>query len=206
MAAWVQGALTSDVRGGFYATFVAPWNTPFCWLSGLFVCALFAFQGAALLAAEQADARGATHAEAPLSQLGLARRLHALAIGSGGLVFAAAYLANLVWLRAFITRPLSLAALFLATLLAPLSALAFARGAPWLLRLSVGGQVGAVLLGLFGAEYPILLRTREQTFSLANASAPAASLRALSVALAVGLLLILPALAYLWRVYKSPAR
>jgi cytochrome d ubiquinol oxidase subunit II len=206
MAAWVQGGLSSDVSHGFYAAFVAPWNTAFCWASGVFVCALFAFQGAALLAAEQAESPAPSAPGAPLSHMTLARRLHVCAIVSGALVLAVGYLAGLPWLRAFIGGSLGLVAIVLATLLAPLSALAFARGRPWLLRLSVGGQVAAVLLGLLGARYPILLVTREHTFTLDNASAPAASLRALTVALVIGLLLILPALAYLWRVYKAPAR
>jgi cytochrome bd ubiquinol oxidase subunit II len=204
LAAWVQGSLTADVSRGFYAAFIAPWNTPFCWLSGLFVCSLFAFQGAALLAAEQAEQRAEGPSSAPLPHLTLARRLHALAITSGALALAAAYWAELRWLQAFLSRPLSLVALVAATLLAPLSALAFARGAPWLLRLSVGGQVGAVLLGLFGAQAPVLLSTRESVFTIANASAPAATLRAMNVALVSGLVLIVPSLIYLWRVYKSP--
>jgi cytochrome d ubiquinol oxidase subunit II len=204
VAAWVQGRLTSDVTGGFYAAFVAPWNTPFCWLSGIFVCALFAFQGAALLAAEQAEAEASRPSSAPLPHLALARRLHALAITCGALVLATAYVSGLPWLRAFVGRPLSLVSVLIASALVPLSALSFARGSPWLLRLSVGGQVTAVLLGLFAADYPIVLRSQERALSLAAASAPTATLRALCVTLTIGLCLILPALAYLWRVYKAP--
>jgi cytochrome d ubiquinol oxidase subunit II len=206
VAAWVQGRLTSDVSGGVYSAFVAPWNTPFCWLTGVFVCALFAFQGAALFAAEQAEAQRARPSDAALPHLVLARRLHGLAISTGGLVLATAYLMDMPWLHAFIAHPVCLAAALVATLLVPLSALSFARGAPWLLRLSVGGQVAAVLVGLFSAQYPILLRTREGTLTLADALAPRATLQALSVTLVIGLFLILPALYFLWRVYKSPAQ
>jgi cytochrome d ubiquinol oxidase subunit II len=202
VAAWAQGQLTANVSGGVYAAFVAPWNTPFCWATGVFVCALFAFQGAALLAAEQAEAPTARPADAALPHLVLARRLHILAIALGAVVFAIAYAEELPWLHAFITHPSSHVALIVSSILVPVSALAFARGAPWLLRLSVAGQVSAVLLGLFIGEYPILLRTRETTITLAEAVAPPATLHALGVALAIGLCAILPALYYLWRVYK----
>lgn len=207
VAAWVQGRLSADVTRGVYQTFVAPWNTPFCWATGVFVCALFAFQGAALLAAEQAEAH-APRANLTLPHLVLARRLHLLAIVLGALVFLVAYLEQLPWLDAFIHRPASLGAMFAASVLVPVSALAFARGAPWLLRLAVGGQVSAVLLGLFSGDYPVLLRTREASISLAEAVAPPATLNALAIALAIGLCVILPALYVLWRVYKlgAPAR
>jgi cytochrome d ubiquinol oxidase subunit II len=202
VAAWVQGRFTSDVARGFYAAFVAPWNTAFCWASGVFVCLLFAFQGAALFAAEQGSERERGPRAEPLPHRVLARRLHLLAIVSGALVLLIAFVEELPWLRAFATHPLGIAAAITASALVPLSALSFARGLPWLLRLSVGGQVAAILVGVFGAQYPIVLRTQEQTLTLAEAVAPTVTLHALGVTLAIGLLLILPSLAYLWRVYK----
>jgi cytochrome d ubiquinol oxidase subunit II len=196
LAACVQGTLETDAARGAYALFVAPWNTAFCWASGLFVCALFAFQGAALLAAEHA-ARGA-----PLPLLRLARRLHAGAVGCGALVLASAAAGEVPWFRALWTQPLGWGSLLVASLLIPLVAYAFHRGRPWLLRLAVGAQVTSVLVGLFGTEYPTLLRLRGFTLSVADAAAPPATLRGLAIAVGIGLLLILPAFAALLRVYK----
>jgi cytochrome bd ubiquinol oxidase subunit II len=199
VAACVQGRLETDASRGAFALFVAPWNTPFCWSVGVFVCLLFAFQGAALLAAEQA-------AGGPLPLLRLARGLHGAAIASGGLVLWCAHAGAVPWFQRLWREPLGWGSLLLGSALIPVIAHAFQRGKPWLLRLSVGAQVACVLLGLFGTEYPVLLRLRGATLSVAEAAAPPATLRALAVAVGLGLVLIVPALAYLLRVYKVSSR
>jgi cytochrome bd ubiquinol oxidase subunit II len=200
VAAWLQGVLADDLTRGAYALYVAPWNTPFCWASGLFVCALFAFQGAALLAAEQAKEHG------PLPLLRTARRLHLLAMGLGAVVFVCAYASGLPWLRAWLAHPITLGCLLTASLLTPLVALSFRRGWPWRLRLLVGGQVSCVLVGLYAAQHPVLLRMRQRVWSLHEVVAGPATLRSLLVTLLIGLLLIVPSLVYLLRVYKLSAK
>jgi cytochrome bd ubiquinol oxidase subunit II len=195
-AACVEGGLDDDPTRGAYALFIAPWNTPFCWATGLFTCALFAFEGAALLAAEQPSLQSS-----PL--LTLTRRLHALAIVLGGSLFALGWAARAPWVDAFFSDALSLTCLAVATLFIPLVAYAFAHGKRWTLRLAVGAQISAVLTGLFSAQFPLLLRMSDGGLSLAQAVAPPATLRSLAIAVAIGLSLIMPSLAYLLRVYKS---
>jgi cytochrome d ubiquinol oxidase subunit II len=199
VAACVQGRLDSDASRGAFALFVAPWNTAFCWAAGVFACLLFAFQGAALLAAEQA-------AGGPLPLLSLARVLHAAAIASGALVLWCAHAGAVPWFQRLLHEPLGWGSLLLASALIPVIAHAFQRGKPWLLRLAVGAQVACVLLGLFGAEYPILLRLRGGALRVADAVAPPATLHALAWSVGLGLVLIVPALAYLLRVYKVSSR
>jgi cytochrome d ubiquinol oxidase subunit II len=138
--------------------------------------------------------------------LKLARRLHAAAIASGALVLLCAWLGQVPWFQQLWTRPVGWGSLLAASLLIPLVAHAFQRGRPWLLRLCVGAQVSCVLIGLFGTEYPILLRLRGGALTVAEAAAPEASMRALALAVALGLVLILPALGYLLRVYKVSSR
>lgn len=199
-AACVEGTLDDDPTRGAYALFVAPWNTPFCWATGLFTCALFAFEGAALLAPVQPSL-------APSPLLVLTRRLHGLAIVLGGVLFAIGWAADAPWLQAFLRDPISLTCVVLATLLVPVVAFAFSHGRRWTLRLAVGAQISAVLTGLFSAQFPLLLRMVDGGLSLEQAAAPPATLRTLVIALAIGLSLIVPSLAYLLRVYKSaPAR
>lgn len=195
VAACVEGRLSFDTQRDFYSAFIAPWNTPFCWMSGLFVCALFAFQGVALLAAEQADDQG------PLPLLRTARVLHLVAMATGACALFTAFVTRLTWLNDFARVP-SIACLVLATVLTPLVAYAFAHARPWLLRLAVGGQVAAILVGLFAAQYPLLLRMEHGAVTLENVVAPAAKLRALIIAVAIGLALIVPSMLYLLRVYK----
>jgi cytochrome d ubiquinol oxidase subunit II len=213
-AALVQGELPDAGQppgnipaASFYACFVAPWNTPLCWLTGLFTVALFAFEGAALLAAERGAERAAT-AQGPLPLLLLTRRLHLLAIVMGALVLGWVWLSGLAWIRAFFTRPLSLGCLVLATLLVPVVAWSFREGRVWTLRLATGAQMSAILLGCFGAHFPVLIRfAHGNTLELRDASAPEHTLWPLLIALGVGLALIGPSLVYLFKVFKSePAR
>lgn len=199
VAACVQGTLDDDPARGAFELFVAPWNTPFCWATGAFVCALFAFEGAALLAAEQAGPTG------PLPLVKLARNLHGLSMLLGLLVLAAAYSSGLPWFRAFFNDSMSLTSLGVASVLTPVVAVAFRRGMPWLVRVSVGGQVALVLAGLVSAQYPVLLRMQHRVLTLQEAAAPSSTLRALWVAVGVGLMVILPALFYLLRVTKGRA-
>src|SRR5262249_34707707 len=164
-----QGKLPAHANGSFYELFIAPWNTAFAWATGVFACCLFAFEGAALLAAEvhtredtrregaRADAAGADK-PSPLPYLHVAARLHFAAFLAGGVVFIVAWLEGLHWLRAALHNPLSSACLVLATLLVPAVAWAFQRGRPWTVRLAASAQLMCVLIGFFGADYPVLLR------------------------------------------------
>ncbi len=196
-AALVQGRISTDSSRDFYTLFVAPWNTPFCWAAGLFTCALFAFEGAALLSAEQ------SRAHRPLLFLRFARALHVTAIVTGGAVFVCAWLSDLAWFHALLRSPLSLGAIFLATLFIPVVARAFMHGRPWVLRLATGAQVVCVLIGFFGAQFPALMLVDGKGLLLADVQAPDATLRTLCWALGVGLALIVPALYFLLKVYKG---
>jgi cytochrome d ubiquinol oxidase subunit II len=198
LAATASGRITTDESRGFYALYVAPWNTPFGWLTGAFVSALFAFEGAALLAAEHPELR-----DERLPFLRIARNAHALTIALGLLTFLAAYLEGLRWFDQLLHSPFVLACMALATLLIAPIAWGFRRGHPWLVRVATGAQATSILLGFFAAQYPVLLRMSPHDVTVANAAAPDATFHGLLWALAVGLALILPGCAYLMRVYKS---
>lgn len=196
VAAMVQGTLPTTPSGSFYDSYVAPWNTPFCWATGVFACALFAFEGAALLAAEHGRDSG------PLPWLRLARGLHLLAIVTGAAVIFTAWRADLAVLDAAIDSPVSVTCFAVATAVTPVVAYAFRHGMPWTLRVATGAQVFCVLTGLFAARYPALLVHRDGVLAIADAAAPASTLRTLGIALVIGLVLIIPSLVYLLRVYK----
>jgi cytochrome d ubiquinol oxidase subunit II len=187
--------LPTQCQGSFYDVFVGPWNTPFGWATGVFTCLLFAFQGAALLAAELRRHDGA------LPLIRLARGLHLAAIAWGFLVAGLAWHGAHAWFQAALRNPVSLGCVLLSVLLTPVVAYGFQRGMPWTVRLSTAAQLVCVLIGFFAADYPVLLRQRGGTITLADA-APPAVLASLLVAVGVGLLLILPSLAYLFKVYK----
>jgi cytochrome d ubiquinol oxidase subunit II len=196
LAATAAGTVPEAPDGDFCAQYIAPWNTPFGWATALFVCTWFAFEGAALLAAEHArDA-------APLPYLASARNAHWVAIGSGGLVLLVAYLERLPWLGQLVASPLAWASMAAATALIFAIFYAFHTGRPWLLRLALGVQACCLLLGFFAAQFPILLRIRAGGLSYRELAAPASTLRGLLWAVGVGLVIIAPALAYLIHTYK----
>jgi cytochrome d ubiquinol oxidase subunit II len=199
LAATAAGSFPTDPAAGFYAIYVAPWNTAFGWATGVFVCALFAFEGAALLSAEHA-----LHG-LPLPHLPLARFTHSLAICCGAAVFMIAWLQHLAWFDQLLHSPWALIAMAAATLLIPVVARAFDRGRPWLLRIAMAAQVGCVLFGFFAGQYPVLIRLDTGPLTYAAAAAPPVTLRTMIWTLVIGLALILPSLVYLIRVYKQPA-
>lgn len=197
VAATASGSISLGATGSFAERFIDPWNTAFGWTTGIFVCALFAFEGAALLAAEHA------RDDAPLPYLRSARRAHFTAIGAGALVLLVAYVQDLAWLRAVAHSPLALGAMAIATLLIFAVAYAFHAGRPWVLRLAMGAQATCVLLGFFAAQFPVLLRTQTADLTYRELAAGPATLRGLVWAVAIGLVVILPLLAYLIAVYKG---
>jgi cytochrome d ubiquinol oxidase subunit II len=196
IAATAAGTIPAGQSGDFYTLYVAAWNTLFGWVTALFVCALFAFEGAALLAAEHA------RSDAPLPYLGSARNAQWLTIGSGALVLIVAYLQDLAWLRQMLRSPLALTAMAAATCLVVVVAYAFHAGRPWLVRLGMGAQAICVLGGFVFAQFPVLLRTRGGDLTYRELAAPPSTLRGLLWAVGIGLALIAPALTYLILVYK----
>jgi cytochrome d ubiquinol oxidase subunit II len=197
LAACAAGEFPTDFNLGFYALYIAPWNTAFGWATGVFVCALFAFEGAALLSSEQA-----LHG-LPLPHISVARGAHLLAIISGAVVFLIAYFQDLEWFNRLMHSYWAIGALTLATLMIPSVASAFDRGHPWRLRAAMAVQVTCVLFGFFAAQFPVLMRLDNRVITYQSVQAPDATLRTLIIALVVGLAIILPGLAYLISVYKA---
>src|SRR5690606_28583469 len=172
--------------------------------TGVFVCCLFAFEGAVLLSAEHrvSTAQGAQERADSLPYRSLVRVTHVLTIITGGFVLAAAWFDNIPWLTSMLRSPVALASLVVATLLIAVMPFAFSRGRPWILRLAMGAQATCILLGYGAGQYPILARLRSGDLTLHAAAAPDATLRTMLWALAIGLLFILPGTAYLIYVYK----
>jgi cytochrome d ubiquinol oxidase subunit II len=181
--------------GGYVARFVTPWATGFSAALGVFVCALFAFLAAVYLIGETHD---------PELQILFARRAriaNGISVLAGLLVFAAAQAEGLPLLARFVAEPFSLECMILATvLLAPLWFALLHGYVGWASALAAD-QVSLVLLGWFALQYPVLIAGPEPV-TLANAAAPAATLRDLLGALIVGSALVFPALYYLLRVFK----
>ena len=177
--------------------FFAGWLTPFALACGVFALGLFAFLAATYLTL---DTRGQ-----PALQAGFRRR----AIGSGlvllpmGVVVFFTARQDAPELFHGLTRwwaPLLLGATALCAAGA-LAALGWRRFA--LARVAAAGEVTLILTGWCLAQYPYLV---PPDVTVANASAPAVTLRLLLLALAAGALVLFPSLVFLFRLFKSGAQ
>lgn len=199
VGAIAAGSLGEVGRGtgeGFAAVYVGPWLNPFALSVGLFALVSFAFLAAVYLTVE---------ARARELQEDFRRRALGAAVG---LFFAAAL--TLVLSRGQ-ARGMG-AALILAAWALPLHALTgaaavIALGALWyrrwrLARAAAAAQVSLILLGWALSQYPYIL---PPDLTIAAAAAPDVTLRLALGALAVGTVVLLPSLYYLFRVFKGKA-
>jgi len=190
VGAVASGALGEGGRGkgeGFFATYVATWLAPFPLAVGLFTLCCFAFLAAVYLTLE-----------APEGSLREDFRRRALAAGVAVGVAAGAALV--------IARPGVLGTdwalpFHLGTGMVAVGAL----GALWtrryrLARAAAAAQVSLILWGWAGSQYPYLV---PPDLAIADAAAPAATLRLVLIALALGAAVLVPSLVYLFRIFKG---
>ena len=193
------GALaTGRVRepaGGFVASYLDPWATPFALATGLLALALFAFLAAVYLTVESADDR-------PLAddfrRRALAAGAAAIAIAGGTLILArrGAPMVHAGLMGARWAPPLHVAAALAAAV--ALGALAIRRYR--LARIAAAALVSLVIWGWGAAQFPWLV---PPDLGIAQTAAPATTLRFVSLGLVAGAVILVPSLVYLFRVFKS---
>lgn len=190
-------ALVALERGerGFAAVWIAPWLAPFPLAVGCMTLALVAFLAAVYLTLETAN-------DTPLQE-DFRRR----ALGAAAAVFLTAGVALVL----APTEPSRLHEGLLASWWAPLLhvltgiAALIAIGALVvrryrLARLAAAAQASLILWGWAAAQYPRLV---PDVLTIDGAAAPAVTLRALLWAVAAGAVLLIPSLAYLFRVFRG---
>jgi cytochrome bd ubiquinol oxidase subunit II len=180
--------------GSFADRFVDPWLTPFSLAVGLMALALFAHLAAVFLTLESDDPA-------------LTEDFRVRALWSGVALFLVAFGALLLAREqaplmgvGLLVSPWSLP-FHVATGLAAISVLA----ALWwrryhLARVAVGLQVSLILWGWGVSQYPYLV---PPDLTIEGAAAPAATLRLVLIALGLGIVVLLPSLVYLFRVFKA---
>lgn len=182
----------------FYTVYISPWFNLFSVSIGIFTCILFAFLAAVYLIGETQVVK--------LKQIFIrrARRLNLLAVAAGLLVFAAAHLDGLDLAAMFFSHPIAIVAMALTTLLlAPLWQ-SIRSGWTQTARVLVASQVALILIGWFSLQFPTLLDLdAAEAITIYNSAAPDPTLRFLLYALIAGLALVIPALAYLFKIFKA---
>ncbi|HEY6208762.1 MAG TPA: cytochrome d ubiquinol oxidase subunit II [Gemmatimonadales bacterium] len=193
-----SGRLGQEARGeggvGFYAGYVAPWLTPFALSVGVFALVAFAFLAGVYLTLEAEDAE-------------LQEDFRRRALGSGVALFCAALLVLVLSLGGaplvregliFAPAALPLHLLTATTAVTALAALGYRRYR--LARLLAAVQVSLILWGWALSQYPYIL---PPDLTIAAAAAPRATLRLVLGALALGAVVLLPSLFYLFRIFKG---
>jgi cytochrome d ubiquinol oxidase subunit II len=194
IGAVASGRVGRETHGGFVAQYVAPWLTPFAFSVGLLALALFAFLAAVFLTLETHDHD-------------LCEDFRRRALGSGIAVFLASALALVLSggqaplvMAGLMASPWALP-LHLATGITAsgvLAALWFRRFA--LARIGAGLQVSLIFWGWALAQYPLLI---PPGFTIEGTAAPQATLRALLIATALGGIVLVPSLWYLFHIFKA---
>jgi cytochrome bd ubiquinol oxidase subunit II len=189
-----SGALRAggaETDRGFYDMYVAPWLNPFALSVGVFALVAFAFLAAVYLTLE---------AEEPELREDFRRR----ALGSGAALFVAAVFALLLSplhvrdALIFASWALPLHVLTGAAAITALAALWYRR---WRrARVAAAAQVTLILWGWALSQRPYIL---PPDLTVAGAAAPPATLRVALAALALGTVVLLPSLYYLFRVFKA---
>lgn len=197
LGAMILGRISFDASAGFYEMFVAPWLNVFCITMGIFSTCLFAYIAAVFLTTEAQTELGQARYRR------LSQRTMLLTAISAILVFVAAEAYGHSLWDEFLSSTLSVICLVTASLLVPMVLYYLHRRNAVALRVAIGAQVTAILAGWFAIQYPVLIHVKNgEHLTFYNTQAPPATLTQLLIALIVGLLLVVPAFAYLFRVFK----
>ena len=199
LGAMILGRITFDQSVGFYEMFVSPWLNVFCFLMGVFAVTLFGYISGVFLVGETKNDRERR------SYAMFSRQLMVFTMIFGLLVFLAAEIEGHQLFKEFSDSYVSVLMLLLATLLCPVIWLLLNRktNKTLYLRVAVGIQVTAILIGWFYIQYPVLIQVRgEEHYTFFNTRAPDATMQQLLIALIVGLVLVVPGFLYLFKVFK----
>ena len=196
LGAMIFGDIRVDASGSFYDQFIHPWLNAFCISMGLFSTALFGYIAAVFLLGETVEKKKYAR---------LSRFLLVITIAMGALIFIVAEAQGHHLLRQFIRSPLSIACLSLVVVLIPLIFYLIKHPEVRALRIVVGAQVSLIMIGWFAIQFPVLVYEKNGNhLTFYNTQAPEATLVQLLIALFVGLILVVPAFYFLFRVFKNP--
>jgi cytochrome d ubiquinol oxidase subunit II len=184
--------LPSDV--GFAAVYVTPWLDAFGLVSGLFIASLFAYAAAVFFYGELRDV-----SEKRLVK----RRIHQLFASTfilgGGVLALGAFTGRVEPAQAL--HPLQLLSQAVAASGVALLYFRMKKDDIWGMRLSVGAQILAILLGWWSAHHPQILRTEGGSLTIDDVAAPYITQLWLVIGLVVVLGLVIPLLVVLYRVF-----
>ncbi|TXK45306.1 cytochrome d ubiquinol oxidase subunit II [Pontibacter qinzhouensis] len=198
LGAMILGNINLEYTGSFYEQYIAPWFNLFCLAMGLFSASLFGYIAAVFLIGE------ATYAIEQKRYVRISKIFLFLTIILGVVVFLAAEQENHQLFNEFFQSSLSIGSFAAVALLTPVTYYLFNHPNIVLLRIAIGLQVTLIMLGWFAIQFPILVYEKNGNhLTFYNTQAPYATLYQLLIALIVGLLFVLPAFYFLFKVFKK---
>lgn len=181
----------------FYGRFIAGWLNGFSFSVGIFTISICAYLAAVYMIGESEES------DLRKRFINRARNANIATVLGGGLVLLLAWTQGMELFARFFNM-VSIACFIIATLALPLLWRGLSRKKVWLPRFIAVFQVSAILLAWGAAQFPyIILLQNEDHLSFYNAAAPHSTLRSLTIALIVGVVVIIPMLAYLFRSFNK---
>lgn len=197
LGAIIFGEITGDVTQGFFAVYLRPWLNLFSLAMGIFLIVLFAFLANIFTLGEIKNEENIRYFAR------FAKILIAALVVAGGLVFAAAEIEGHPLFSEFIQSPVSIGSIVLATLALPFLWKNLEGKKQNLVRFIAGFQTTMIVLGWFAIQFPVLVNIKDGTdITLQNSAAPRETQFYMLIALIVGVLIIFPAMGYLYKVFK----
>jgi cytochrome d ubiquinol oxidase subunit II len=200
LAALTRGSLTMNTVD-YRESYIYSWLGIFPLFLGFFTLALFTFLASVFLIAEAPTP--------PLKKVFMKRAFisHMLLVLLGAGTLLAGFFEKVPFIFNFFYYPESLTAFVLATVsLAPFY-WAFLKRRLILLRGFAIFQVVCIIVGwYFACDHAVLVTKEGESLTFYAVAAPYETLEQLTLALAVGVILIFPALGYLWKMVKVEGR
>ena len=198
VGALVSGALAIPAEASFVARFITPWWSAFTLTIGGLGLAVFAFLAAVYLTVEVRDAGLAEDFRAMALSAALAVGLFAAL----GLWFGRDTLTATT--RALLTNPAAIALQCVTGVAAVTAIGALLTRRYRLARTAAVVQVSGIVWGWGLAQFPALV---PGVHTIASAAAPTVTLRLVLIGVAGGMVVLVPSLWYLFRIFKAdPAR
>ena len=193
----ILGKITLDYTSGFYNVFIAPWLNWFSLSLGLFLVLLFAFLAGIFTISELKDDAQKQYFKR------VAKRLIISLVIVGAMVFIAAEISGHPLFYEFYHSTASIVSIVLASLALPLLWYYIDKNKGNLLSIIAGFQTTMIVTGWFAIQFPVLVKINgAPDITLQNSGAPGQTQFYLLVALAVGVLIVFPAMAYLYKTFK----
>ncbi len=133
----------------------------------------------------------------------MAKVLIVLLVIAGALVFLTAELLGHPLLNEFYHSSISIVSIILATVALPVLWMNLGKRKPNLVRIVAGFQTTMIVLGWFAIQLPVLVRMKDgENITIQNSGAPPQTQYYLLIALVVGILIIFPSIAFLYKTFK----